>query len=63
MPWWIFPDFISKEKQPRIIADAKYKPLENIGNKDYLQVLASMFRFDAMTGYYLFIRKHPVQMM
>ena len=23
----------------RIIADAKYKPIDNIGNRDYLQVL------------------------
>ena len=26
----------------------------NIGNRDYLQVLAYMFRFDAKTGYYLY---------
>ena len=35
----IYPDFISKNATNRIIADAKYKPLGNIGNKDYLQVL------------------------
>ena len=50
----IYPDFISKDKTARIIADAKYKPLDNIGNKDYLQVLAYMFRFDAQKGYYLY---------
>lgn len=50
----IFPDFISKDKEVRIIADAKYKPIANIGNKDYLQVLAYMFRFDAKRGYYLY---------
>ena len=38
----------------RIIADAKYKPIDNIGNRDYLLVLAYMFRFDAKAGYYLY---------
>lgn len=37
-----------------MIADAKYKPIDNIGNRDYLQVLAYMFRFDAKTGYYFY---------
>lgn len=50
----IYPDFISRDKDARIIADAKYKPIDNIGNKDYLQVLAYMFRFDAKKGYYLY---------
>ncbi len=50
----IYPDFISVNSETRIIADAKYKPIDNIGNKDYLQVLAYMFRFDAKTGYYLY---------
>ena len=50
----IYPDFISRDDKVRIIADAKYKPLDNIGNRDYLQVLAYMFRFDAKTGYYLY---------
>ena len=50
----IYPDFISRNCENRIIADAKYKPLDNIGNKDYLQVLAYMFRFDAKAGYYLY---------
>ena len=50
----IYPDFISRNSEPRIIADAKYKPLDNIGNRDYLQVLAYMFRFDAKAGYYLY---------
>lgn len=50
----IYPDFISRDNETRIIADAKYKPLDNIGNRDYLQVLAYMFRFDAKTGYYLY---------
>ena len=50
----IYPDFISRNSEARIIADAKYKPIDNIGNRDYLQVLAYMFRFDAKTGYYLY---------
>lgn len=50
----IYPDFISKDKEDRVIADAKYKPVSNIGNKDYLQVLAYMFRFDAQKGLYIY---------
>ncbi len=50
----IYPDFISRDSEKRIIADAKYKPIDNIGNRDYLQVLAYMFRFDAKAGYYLY---------
>ena len=49
-----YPDFISRDTGERIIADAKYKPTDNIGNRDYLQVLAYMFRFDAKAGYYLY---------
>jgi len=50
----IYPDFIGRDTENRIIVDAKYKPIDNIGNKDYLQVLAYMFRFDAKKGYYLY---------
>ena len=50
----VYPDFISKNSETRIVADAKYKPMDNIGNRDYLQVLAYMFRFDAKAGYYLY---------
>ena len=50
----IYPDFISRNNVNRIIADAKYKPINNVGNKDYLQLLAYMFRFDAKAGYYLY---------
>lgn len=50
----IYPDFISRSTESRIIADAKYKPIDNIGNKDYLQMLAYMFRFDAKQGYYFY---------
>ncbi|MCR5303274.1 MAG: McrC family protein [Lachnospiraceae bacterium] len=50
----IYPDFLGKRVENRVVADAKYKPIDNIGNKDYLQVLAYMFRFDAKRGYYLY---------
>lgn len=50
----IYPDFISRNSKTRMIADAKYKPIDNIGNRDYLQALAYMFRFDAKTGYYFY---------
>lgn len=49
----IFPDFISRS-EPRIIADAKYKPIINICSRDYIQLLAYMFRFDAKQGYYFY---------
>ncbi len=55
----IYPDFISRNNnQKREIADAKYKPMCNIGNKDYLQLLAYMFRFDAKRGFYLYPEKN-----
>jgi len=50
----IYPDFISKDNANRMIADAKYKPIGNIGNVDYLQVLAYMLRFEAKKGFYLY---------
>ena len=50
----VYPDFISRDKEKRVIADAKYKPIENIKSLDYLQMLAYMFRFDAKTGFYLY---------
>lgn len=50
----IYPDFISRNSENRVIADAKYKPMSNIGNRDYLQMLAYMFRFDAKSGYYFY---------
>lgn len=50
----VYPDFIGRNQKYRIIGDAKYKPIQNIGNRDYLQVLAYMYRFDAKTGYYFF---------
>lgn len=53
----IYPDFISRNSDMRIIADAKYKPIDNIGNRDYLQLLAYMFRFEAKVGYYFYPEK------
>lgn len=50
----VYPDFISINTQDRVIVDAKYKPYNNIGNKDYLQLLAYMFRFDSKKGYYIY---------
>ena len=50
----IYPDFIGRNGAKRIIADAKYKPIDNIGNQDYLQLLTYMFRFDAKDGYYIY---------
>lgn len=50
----IYPDFISRATEPRVIADAKYKPARNIGRDDNLQILAYMFRFDSKTGYFLY---------
>ena len=50
----IYPDFLSKDSENRFIADAKYKPMDHIGNRDYLQVLAYMVRFEATSGYYLY---------
>ncbi|MBR5364188.1 MAG: hypothetical protein IK134_12815 [Oscillospiraceae bacterium] len=53
----IYPDFIGKDQQQRIIADAKYKPFGNIYGDDYLQLLAYMLRFDAKSGYYFYPEK------
>ena len=50
----IYPDFIGKNPEARIIADAKYKPSENIGDRDYLQLLAYMFRFDSKQGFFIY---------
>lgn len=50
----VYPDFIGKDIENRVIADAKYKPVDNIGNKDYLQMLAYMLRFDSKRGVFLY---------
>lgn len=49
----IYPDFLSLTDCP-IVADAKYKPIENINGSDYLQLVAYMYRFNAKRGFYLF---------
>jgi 5-methylcytosine-specific restriction endonuclease McrBC regulatory subunit McrC len=54
----IYPDFLGKNNHNRVVADAKYKPIGNIGNKDYLQILAYMFRFGARKGLYLYPESH-----
>ena len=38
----IYPDFIGKDAGERIIADAKYKPWNNISGKDYADFVARM---------------------
>ena len=51
------PDFISKKKcEKKIIADAKYKPKDNIGKKnmDYFQILSYMIRFESNIGVFLY---------
>lgn len=53
----IYPDFIGKNPQQRIIADAKYKRNDGINGDDYLQLLAYMFRFEAKKGYYFYPEK------
>lgn len=50
----IYPDFIGRDAARRVIADAKYKPAGNIRNRDYLQILAYMYRFDARQGFFLY---------
>lgn len=54
----IYPDFISRDCDNRKIADAKYKPIDNIKGSDYQQLLAYMFRFDAKKGYFLYPQSH-----
>jgi 5-methylcytosine-specific restriction endonuclease McrBC regulatory subunit McrC len=50
----IYPDFLGKDAADRVIADAKYKPMGNIGNGDYFQILAYMMRFNAKKGVFLY---------
>lgn len=50
----IYPDFIGRDSHNRVIGDAKYKPVDNIGNRDYLQILAYMLRFGAKHGFYFY---------
>ncbi|MCG1010768.1 hypothetical protein J4760_12130 [Salinicoccus sp. ID82-1] len=50
----IYPDFISRARLNRKIADAKYKPINNIRGRDYLQLVAYMHRFEAAEGYFIY---------
>ncbi len=50
----MFPDFLGRGANRDVIADAKYKPKQNIGQDDYFQILSYMFRFDAKKGYFLY---------
>ena len=50
----IYPDFISRSEVNQKIADAKYKPIHNIYGRDYLQLVAYMYRFDAVKGYFIY---------
>ncbi|GAK29922.1 hypothetical protein WOSG25_010090 [Weissella oryzae SG25] len=50
----IYPDFISKNNANRVIIDAKYKWAKNISSKDYQQILAYMYRFNAQKGFYIY---------
>lgn len=45
-------DYISKNIVECIIADKKYKPINNIGNQVYLQVPVYMFRFNVKKGFF-----------
>ena len=47
----IYPDFLTSSA-PIVVADAKYKPVDNISGADYLQLLAYMYRFDSRDGQY-----------
>lgn len=55
----IYPDFISRNNDNRIIADAKYKTEKNIGrgNDDYFQILAYMYRFESKKSFLI----HPIK--
>lgn len=54
----IYPDFISNNIDNRMIADAKYKRMDNSVNSDFHQILAYMFRFDANKGYLIYPSKN-----
>lgn len=50
----IYPDFIGKNLKNRLIADTKYKRIENINGRDYLQILAYMLRFESKKGMFIY---------
>ena len=55
----IYPDFLSKNHNHPIVADAKYKPASAIHGNDYLQLLAYMFRFNANSAYMIYPEINP----
>ncbi|SKB46881.1 5-methylcytosine-specific restriction endonuclease McrBC, regulatory subunit McrC [Lachnospiraceae bacterium] len=57
----IYPDFIGIRSSELIIADAKYKPVDNVRNADYFQMLAYMFRFDSKRGYYFYPEVNDIE--
>ena len=50
----IYPDFISKSNNPRIILEAKYKYRKDISGDDYKQILSYMYRFKSYIGYFVY---------
>lgn len=50
----IYPDFISKERVDRIVADAKYKGIGYGVKEDYYQILTYMFRFSSKKGFLIY---------
>lgn len=46
----IYPDFIGVNNYSKVIADAKYKPEQNIRSTDYHQILSYMMRFNRNIG-------------
>jgi 5-methylcytosine-specific restriction endonuclease McrBC regulatory subunit McrC len=53
----IYPDFISKSAENRLIADAKYKDGSKHNNEDYFQLLAYMYRFNSAKGFLIYPKK------
>lgn len=54
----IYPDFISRNHVNRTVADAKYKRYSGIHGKDYLQLVAYMYRFDSKQGYFIYPKSY-----
>ena len=49
----IYPDFISRSF-PTVIADAKYKPSENIKGDDLRRMALYLWRFDSKSGHFIY---------
>src|SRR5699024_2341286 len=54
----IYPDFISRNSADRTVADAKYKRYSGINGRDYLQLVAYMYRFDSKRGYFIYPKSY-----